>query len=106
MSVRFPLESLRRLRFFASWDDFVDSERVAASEASVQALLVDLLAQTGRIAESVARAAVGRCVVRFNGLDDGWICTIEREDICEAIGRVVAACGFEWDDDWLQGREW
>jgi hypothetical protein len=38
--------------------------------------------------------------------DAGWICTIEREDICDVICRLVIACGFEDDDDWYDERDW
>lgn len=54
----------------------------------------------------MAREAVAECIRRFNSLDDGWICTIEREDICEQIGRVIDACGFECDEDWVGERDW
>ena len=58
--------------------------------------------------ERTARRLVRQCVLRFNKLlDDGWICTIEREDICEELNRIIELCGFSCDDeDWLAGRDW
>jgi len=55
----------------------------------------------------VARTAVDACVRRFNDLnDDGWICTIEREDIYEQIGRVIDLCGFDYREEWVGERDW
>jgi hypothetical protein len=60
----------------------------------------------GPVGCRAARATVDECVRRFNALDDGWICTLEREDIYEQVGRVVEACGFGYDEDWITEREW
>lgn len=100
------LQRLRDERFFTGWDEFVEAERVAASEASVRQLIDDLIALGPMLSEKKARKAVDACVRRFNALDDdGWICTIEREDICEQIERAIELCGFECDEDWID-RDW
>ena len=57
-------------------------------------------------AESAARQAVGRCVQRFNELDSGWICTIEREDIGDYIHDLVTGHGLAWDEDYLEDADW
>ena len=101
------LHRLREERFFGSWDGDVDQRFVTASEAAVRRLIDDLLALGPELSEGEARLAVGKCVCRFNDMDeDGWICTIEREDIFEQIGRIVDSCGFEYDEDWLDERDW
>jgi hypothetical protein len=100
------LRCLRDERFFDGWDEFVAPERVAASEASVRRLIDDLIALGPEVSEEVARRAVNECVRRFNDLDDGWICTIEREDIYEQVGRVIDLCGFEYGEDWVGERDW
>jgi len=103
------LAGLRRLldeRFFAGWDAFVSPERVAASEASIRRLIEDLIALGPRLSEQAARREVEACVRRFNDLDDGWIVTLEREDIYEQIGRGIDLCGFSYDEDWISAREW
>ncbi|MDX1945870.1 MAG: hypothetical protein SFU86_10775 [Pirellulaceae bacterium] len=101
------LQRLRDERFFAGWDEFVEAERVAASEASVRRLVDDLLALGQQLSEEAARAAVDACVRRFNTLDDdGWICTIEREDIYEQVGRAIDLCGFEYGEEWVGERDW
>ncbi len=59
------------------------------------------------MSEEAAREAVDACVHRFNDLDgDGWINTIEREDIYEQIGRVIDLCGFGYDEEWVGERDW
>ena len=94
-------------RFFRGWDQFVNSERVAASEATIRELVEDLIALGSGLSEDAARAAVDACVRRFNDLDDeGWICTVEREDINEQVGWVIDLCGFEYDEDWVTERDW
>ncbi len=100
------LQRFREKRFFDGWDGFVSSERVEASEASVRRLNDDLIALGPKLTEEAARRLVDECVRRFNAIDDGWICTLEREDIYEQIGRVVDACGFDCQEDWLDEREW
>jgi hypothetical protein len=97
---------LREQRFFGGWDEFVAPEHVEASEASVRRLIDDLISLGPEPTEEAARRAVDECVRRFNDIDDGWICTIEREDIYEQLGRIVELCGFECDEDWLDERDW
>lgn len=101
------LQRLREERFFADWDEFVSPARVAASEASVRRLVDDLIALGPTLSEAAARAAVDECVRRFNALDDdGWICTIEREDIYAQVGRAIDLCGFEYGEEWVSERDW
>jgi hypothetical protein len=100
------LKRLREQRFFDGWDGFIAPEHVEASEASIHRLIDDLLALDPLPSEEAARQAVDECVRRFNGIDDGWICTIERENIYEQIGQVVDACGFDCQEDWLDERDW
>src|SRR5437588_13066010 len=107
------LRRLREERFFGGWDTFVEPERVAAAEASVRRLIDDLLALGPELSEEAARGLVDACVRRFNDLDaggdgddGGWICTIEREDIYEQVGRVIDLCGFEYGEGWVGERDW
>ena len=101
-----PLQRFREQRFFDGWDGFVAPECVEASETSVRRLIENLIALGPKPTEEEVRRVVDACVRRFNDLDDGWICTIEREDIYEQIGRIVGACGFDCQEDWLRERDW
>ena len=100
------LRAIRDGRFFEGWDDYVPKEHITASEASIRQLIDDLIALGKKATERAARRAVDACVRRFNDMDDGWICTIEREDICEQVDRVIELAGFKPDEDWLDERDW
>src|SRR5262245_43135866 len=100
------LKRLQKGRFFEAWDEFIEARRVRACEGYLRRLIDDLVALGPRMTEADARRAVNACVRRFNRIDDGWICTIEREDIFEQIGRVIDLCGFEYEEDWIGGRDW
>jgi hypothetical protein len=106
MSDLIALQRLRQERHFDAWDEFLEREHVAASEANMRELIDALIALGPKPTENAARKAVDACVQAFNDIDDGWICTIEREDICDQICRVVEACGFECEEDWLSERDW
>ena len=104
------LAKFRGKRHFKAWDTFVDDKRVKRSETSIEKLIDDLILLGDEPDEAKARKAVARCVKRFNRLDEldefGWIFTIERDDISVVIDELVEACGFEPDEDWLEGRDW
>ena len=100
------LRSLREKRFFITWDGEVDSEHIESAEDIMRQLVDALLAGGTELTEDIARANVDACVQRFNELDDGWICTIEREDICEQIENVIDACGYDFEEDWRDKRDW
>ncbi len=100
------LRRLREQRFFDNWDEFIAPEHVEASEANIRRLIDDLIALGPELTEEAARRAVDECVRRFNNVDDGWICTTEREDIYEQVGRIVELCGLECEEDWLDERDW
>jgi len=100
------LRQYREVRFFANWDGFLAPESVAASEAIVRGVIDYLIAIGPGLSEDVARAAIAAGVRRFNDLDEGWICTIEREDIYEQFGKVIDLCGFKYDEDWTNERDW
>jgi hypothetical protein len=100
------LQKFREQRFFGGWDEFVAPDHVEASEASLRRLIANLIALGSQPTEEAVRRAVDDCVRRFNDIDDGWIGTIEREDIYEQIGRVVDVCGFDCQEHWLDERYW
>jgi hypothetical protein len=100
------LHQLRNRRFFEGWDGFRTPAQVTASEASIRELVDDLITLGPSPGEVAARRVVEQCVRRFNELDDGWICTIEREDIGDCIHDLVELCGFAWDEDWLDEADW
>src|SRR5262245_37276886 len=100
------LKKLRERAFFADWKGQVADETVQASGGCIRQLIDDVIALGEAPGEDAVRTAVAACVGRFNELDDGWIMTIEREDIADAIAAVVELAGFEFDEDWIADREW
>ena len=55
------------------------------------------------------RAAIVRTAVhRLNEVDDGFICTIEREDLCDHLVAIGTAAGLSSAeiDDALDDRDW
>src|SRR5579859_1238666 len=100
------LGQFRERRFFAAWDGSVANDLVAASEKSIRLLIDRLIALGPAAAESAVQQAIHDCVEHFNELDQGWICTIEREDICDCLSRVVEYCGLDGSADWIaENRE-
>ena len=101
------LKQHREQRFFQAWDGFVAADRIHVSEEAIRRLIDEMVAIGPALDERTARRLVRRSVIRFNAINDGWICTIEREDICEELDRIIELCGFSCDDeDWLAGRDW
>jgi len=100
------LKRHREQRVFQGWDKYVPPQHVEASEGSLHRLVEDVIALGPKPSEAAVRALVDECVRRFNELDDGWICTIERDDIFEQVCQVVQLAGFECDEDWLDERDW
>ena len=101
------LQQIRELRFFAGWDGYVAAEKVKAAEDSIRSLIDALVALGPEGSKRSVRREVQACVERFNELDDGWICTIEREDIVERLGHIVNLCGLDGSAEWVDdGRNW
>jgi hypothetical protein len=100
------LRQRREQPFFAAWSGHVHQAHIAAAEDSIRQLIDSVIARDVNPSKNDVRSAVVGCVLRFNQLDDGWIMTIEREDIVDAIGAVTKLTGFQCDDEWIEDREW
>ena len=106
MSNLMELKKLRDVEFFADWTKFRTVEQVVGSRDTVHQLIDELMALEDEPDETDVRAAVSRCVQRFNELDAGWIDSIERDDICETVWKLIDLAGFVGDEEWLDDREW
>jgi hypothetical protein len=114
MSDLAALQQYREQAMFSHWAPDVPVDRIVAAADTVKLLIDDVVALGADPQEADVRSAVGACVRRFNELDEldanGWIFTMEREDISEAIWRVVELAAFDLDegpdDSWTEGREW
>jgi hypothetical protein len=101
------LHEMARQAAFKSWRGYVDAEILQESRAIVRATIRALLA-LGPDAPAAAKLDVIReCVEGFNDIDDGWICTIEREDICELIDELGARVDLDDFGEELEAwRDW
>jgi len=47
------------------------------------------------------------CIETFNDLDTGFICTIEREELCTILYEIGGLCGLDDKEDWVDPwRDW
>lgn len=111
MSDLLELLKRRRERVFAHWDGFVPSELISESEIAISRLIDRLVALGPEPTREQIQEEIDKCVQRFNDLDQGWkhswICTIEREDICEELQDLIALCGYDGSEQgWIRGRDW
>jgi hypothetical protein len=98
-------------RAFADWDDFVPRELAAKSDEAIRQLIGRLAALGSEPTREQVQEEIDWCVQRFNELDNSspnsWICTIEREDICEVLGELLDLCGYDGsEEEWLRDRTW
>jgi hypothetical protein len=100
------LKLQREKSWFAEWAGHVSDERIESVTRALRELIDDLVILGPDPDEDDAREAVNKCVRRLNDLDDGWITTIEREDLCEGIYQIVDLAGFKGDEDWTGERDW
>ena len=92
-----------------SWDGEV-RETAVKSTREILREFIDMLLALGADPpiESIESAFV-TCVRRLNELDmeDQFICTIEREDLCEELWTIGDICGAaDSIDDWIGERDW
>jgi hypothetical protein len=111
------LEGLReyRNRFAAERDSYFGDWPIepGVREACQENLshTLDALIALGPGAPGVAALGVlRRCVERFNELDEAdepFICTIEREELCDILYEIGDLCGLESGDEWVdEWRDW
>lgn len=92
-------------RYFQDWS-IRDEQREACWQnlASTLAALIDLGPQG---TTDAATELLRRCIENFNDLDTGFICTIEREELCDLLYEIGNLCGLDSEEDWVdQWRDW
>jgi hypothetical protein len=91
--------------YFADWP--VKSEQREACWQNLAQTVDVLIALGERGTVEDATDILRRCVERYNELDEGFICTIEREELCDILYEISGYCGMdneaEWVDEW---RDW
>jgi hypothetical protein len=103
-------ESLRQEKMFAGWQGYVEPEKLRGSRKIMRQVIDALEALGPEPPEWAVLDVLRRCVERFNELDeetDGFIYTIEREDICERLYDLIQLTGLEGLDEVAdRWRDW
>jgi hypothetical protein len=86
----------------------VPDRQLAATRQLFQGLIDRLLAIVNNASQEGVIKQFELCVEGLNSLDaeEQFICTIEREDLCEELYKIGGLCGMpdgDWVDDW---RDW
>lgn len=104
------LETLLKREFFEKWDKYPSEEAKQDSQKIMKETIERLIYATADAEESIKIAHLENCILCFNTIDtkyDGFIETIEREDICEEFESIVYACNLghmqDLADEW---RDW
>jgi predicted house-cleaning noncanonical NTP pyrophosphatase (MazG superfamily) len=106
VSLSVSLDDLRKRKFFADWSDYVEPANLRKARRVVRDLIDELIALQG--SDQVATFdAFREAVERLNAADmeDQFIDTIEREDLCDVIDQIAAAAGLD-DYDVTAWRDW
>lgn len=91
------LRNLRSLGFLESWPPSVAPDRVAAVRRILESLVEEISARVGDPTfDSASR--IREAVLALNVVDTGFICTIEREDLCDYFFAVGNAAGSPHQD--------
>lgn len=103
------LEAYRSGEILANWEGFVSAANLEATRTALRQLATNLISAAPDCDANAVGKLFVACVQRFNELDsaDQFICTAEREDLCEEFYTIGDLCGFSDEvDDWLEDRDW
>jgi hypothetical protein len=91
--------------YFQDWP--ISTRKRRACWRNLAATLDALIALGPRGSVEDATGLLRRCVAKFNRLDDGFICTIEREELCDILYEVGDLCGLDSGEDYVdEWRDW
>src|SRR5262245_3672857 len=91
--------------YFADWP--VKPEQREACWQNLAQTVDALIALGRRGTVEDATDILRRCVERYNELDEGFICTIDREELCDILYEIGGYCGMDSEEDWVdEWRDW
>ena len=94
-----------KARYFADWP--IEPEQREACWLQLAQTLDSLIALGDGGGVEDATAILRRCVQGYNQLDDGFICTIEREELCDILYEIGDYCGLDSEEEWVdEWRDW
>jgi hypothetical protein len=101
------LEEFRNRKLFDDWKDYADTDQLRASRKAIREAVDALIALGPGAGEPECIDVLRRCVERFNDIDDGWIDTICREDICGILDELSDLVGLDdYDESVFSNRDW
>ena len=91
--------------YFDDWP--IEPEQREACWATLARCLDALIALGPDATREQATEVFRRCVEAYNDLDDGFICTIEREELCDILDTIGDLSGMDLEEDWIdEWRDW
>jgi hypothetical protein len=91
--------------FFDDWP--IEPKQRAACRATLIGCLDALIALGPGAAKDDALDVLRQCIEAYNELDEGFICTIEREELCDHLYEIGDLCGLKDEGDWVdEWRDW
>jgi hypothetical protein len=91
--------------YFSDWP--VSPEQREACWQNLAQTTDSLLALGPQGTVEDASDVLRRCVERYNELDEGFIGTIEREELCDILYALGDECGLGGEDEWVdEWRDW
>jgi hypothetical protein len=100
------LEDLRRQTPFPSWTGYVELAVLRAARRIIRDTIDALIERGPEAPEPLRIDEMHHCIERFNALDaeEGFIATIEREDICGLLDELAGLIDLDDYDDCLTSR--
>ena len=99
------IEQLRQVRAEIGFPDW--PEQREAVEDLLRGTVDALLALGPSAGEAAVMDRLRAAVGRLNEMDDGFIGTLEAEDLCNALYRIGEAAGVSLDEEWVdEHRDW
>lgn len=92
-----------------SWEGEVDAAALESTRKTLRELASGLIAVAGAAKMDQIGKLFSECIDRLNALNSEheFICTIEREDLCEEFYALGELCQVSENvDDWLSERDW
>ena len=94
---------------FTSWKGYVPDVALNSTREIFRDFIKQLLSLGESPSKSLLESAFANCGEQLNSLDsrNQFICTIEREDLCEEFYEIGDTCGASYDeiDQWIT-RDW
>lgn len=102
------LKRLRQNELLADWQGHVTETDILACRKILHATIDKLLEVGPQKIAADGPTIVTEAVLALNEIDSGFICTIEREDLCEFFEELGERSGLSAGDieEVLENREW